>query len=299
VNSLGVILVIFVISLCGNQSCRSFKQNALFVTDSSVNLNSFNNAYESATKNYVITNMDYIAISVFTDSGEVLIDPNNEFEGGGNNGLNIGGGAFGFNNGGFGGGGGINTGGNLPISTNQASPRNYLINGEGTVNLPMVGKIKLSGLTLSQADSLLAEEFSYYYEDPYVITQYLNKRVVLMGALGDRIIRLTEENITLVELLAIAGGFQATAQVKKVLIIRGRGPEASVQVVDLSTFESYRSANLDLMPNDIVYVEPRRKLDRNAIAEINTAISPLATIASAISGVTTIIFLIRELTRGN
>lgn len=172
----------------------------------------------------------------------------------------------------------------------------------------MVGKIKLSGYTLSQADSILTEAYTEYYEDPYIVTQYLNKRVVLMGALGDRVIPLREENITLIELLATASGgggqnrfanaggnFQQVAKGNNIRILRGRGEEVSVQLVDLTTIDGIRVANLDLMPNDVVYVEPRRKIDRQAISDLNTVISPLTTVISAVTSVISLYLLIDRL----
>ncbi len=242
--------------------------------------------------------MDYIAISVFTNKGEVLIDPNNEFEGGSGEAA---GGAVGS----------FNTGGTLPISGNMQRPKNYLVNSQGIVNLPMVGKVKLGGYTLTQADSMLTEAYQEYYEDPYIVTQYLNKRVVLMGALGDRVIPLKEENITLIELIAMASGggrvqnefssmggggnFQRLAKGNNIRILRGRGENVSVQLVDLTSIDGIRVANLDLMPNDVVYVEPRRKIDRQAIADLNTFVSPLSTIISTVTSVISLYLLIENL----
>ncbi len=279
-------------------ACNAVRQTVLFQTESSINLPAFYEAYISASRNYQITNMDYIAISVFTNRGEVLIDPNNEFEGG----------SGAPANGDGGGGVGFNTGSTLPISANMQRPRNYLVNSRGMVNLPMVGEIKLSGYTLTQADSILTARYSEFYEEPYVMTQYLNKRVVLMGALGDRVMPMREENMTLIELLATASGgggmgqqfmmgssFQQFAKGNNIRIIRGRGEETSVQLVDLTTIDGVRRANLDLMPNDVVYVEPRRKLDRQAFSDLNTLISPLTTLVSAVSSVITLYLLIDRL----
>ncbi len=287
--------VLPLVALIGLSSCGPFRQTILFQTESSINLPAFYESYVSASRNYQITNMDYIAISVFTNKGEVLIDPNNEFEGGTGEAA---GGAV----------GNFNTGSTLPISGNMQRPKNYLVNSEGMVTLPMVGEIRLSGYTLTQADSILTKAYREFYEDPYVMTQYLNKRIVLMGALGDRVIPLREENMTLIELLATASGggnpqqqfqqagnFQQLAKGNNIRIIRGRGENTAVQIVDLTTIDGLRQANLDLMPNDVVYVEPRRRLDRQAFVDLNTIVSPLSTIISAVTSVITLYLLFDQL----
>lgn len=268
-------------------SCRSFQQTILFQTKSSINLPVFHEAYQSASRNYQISPMDYIAISVFTNKGEVLIDPNKEFEG--DTGEATGGQI-----------GSFNTGTTLPISGNMQRPKNYLINSAGIVKLPMVGKVHLAGYTLTEADSILTIAYESYYEDPYVLTQYLNKRVVLLGALGDQVIPLREENITLIELLAMAStsgkrSFQQYAKGNNVRILRGSGENLSIQLVDLTSIEGVQLANLDLMPNDVVYVEPRRKLDRQTIMDINTVVSPFTTVVSAITGMVSLYLLIERL----
>lgn len=275
-------------------SCN-FKQNILFrvAEDGSTPLSSM---AERAAQNYIISPNDYLAISVYTNKGEILIDPNAEFKTGSeqhqqvNTGMGVMQNPMMM-------GSDLNMRIDLPITINNQRPNSFLIDAEGYAFIPMVGKIKLGGYTLPQADSVLAQAYSQYYEQPFVKSQYLNKRVVLLGALGDKLIPLRNENMNLLEILAISGQFQQNARANNIRIIRGDLKNPEVQLVDLTTIEGMKKANLVLQPNDIIYVEPRRHLDKEFFANFTAAVSPFTTILSAISTTLLLIITINNLSR--
>ena len=62
------------------QSCANLKQNILFQSETDINQSAFEEAFNEANKNYTIEKFDNIAISVFTNNGEILVDPNREFQ---------------------------------------------------------------------------------------------------------------------------------------------------------------------------------------------------------------------------
>jgi len=260
-------------------SC-SFRQRILFRSKTEINPEVFADNYEKATKNYKIAELDYLAISIFTNKGERLIDPNEEFKIGGERGklqpmnnVGVGGGIMGIGQAGF-----TNNPNFRPINANSQTPVSYMVDSKGNVMLPLIGEIKLAGLSLKEADSLLAEKYSQWYKEPFVITQYLNKRVILMGALGDKMIALNNEHMTLLEVLAIAGNFQQLAKPHKIRIIRGDFKNPSVQHVDLTTIEGLKRANLQIQPFDVIYVEPRRRIDRESFADIQIFFSLTTTL---------------------
>ncbi len=56
----------------------------------------------------------------------------------------------------------------------------------------MIGEIKLEGLTIRQAEEVLQQAYSKFYEDAYVVLKYTNKRVIILGAPGGQVIPLDE-----------------------------------------------------------------------------------------------------------
>ncbi|PWJ36098.1 polysaccharide biosynthesis/export family protein [Sediminitomix flava] len=265
-------------------------QPKLFTTKSEIKPENFALLERKVSRNYVISINDFIAMSVFTNSGEVLIDPNNEFikgsSGGRNTNQNNQRNQQNQQN-----GNGFNSLMNLPIFQNGQEPRTFMVDTDGFVNLPMIGKIEIAGYTIKEAEDLVKKQYTQFYVDPFVTIQYLNKRVLLFGGLGDQVIPLRNENMTLLEVLAFAGGLQQNGQVDNIRLIRPDAENAfkepSVQIIDLTTIDGLIAADMDIMPGDIIYVEPRRRLDRSYFSDI-------LTFTSLITSFVTLYVLIRD-----
>ncbi|WP_158021940.1 polysaccharide biosynthesis/export family protein [Flammeovirga pacifica] len=300
-------LLIFSFIIAFSLTSCSIRKSILFKTDQNINDEAFINAENSALNNYTINVDDYIAMSVFTNEGEKVVDPNGDFlspkqiaaQGRGNSNGN-------FNNNGM-----IenpNSAMNAPMRENGDDPKKYLVKSDGFADLPLLGAIELKGLTLEQANKKLSELYSKFYQKPYVITQYTNKRVIVMGATGAEIIPLRNEHMTLLEIIALASQQGAnTARNNGVPIqndimatnIRMVRPDPiqgfnkpSVQLVDLSTIQGLSKANLHVMPNDVIYIEPRRKSDTRNLQD-------LTLLVSVVSSVVSLYLLIQQISTGN
>ncbi len=244
-------------------SCGSYKQNIMFKTDNSVIPSNVQAATYEAEKNYKIQKNDFLNIQVFTNNGERIIDPDFELL--------------------------KQTG----IQPNQQLTRpnpNFLIQQDGLIRLPMVGLVSLEGLTLREAELFLQEKYSEFYESPYVITNYINKRVIVLGANQGAIVPLQNENTTLMEVLASAGGLEREFKAHNIRLIRGPLDDPEVYVIDLSTIEGMSKSIIKVFPGDIIYVEPVRR----PFAESMRDLAPVVTLLT--SGVALFIS-IRSLTR--
>ena len=151
---------------------------------------------------------------------------------------------------------------------------------DGFAKLPSLGKVKLSGMTLREAEKYLEELYTEYYVDPFVILKVTNRRVVVFpGAGGEaRVVTLINDNVNVLEALASAGGIANDGIAQKVKLIRGEGENAKVYQFDLSTIEGYKSAHIILQANDVIYVEPRLKIAQNVLGEIAPIVSILTSI---------------------
>lgn len=256
--------------------CGAYQQNLLFRGGEYFDNGAFQEVLAEAEKNYKIEKFDYLAIQVFTNGGEAIIDPNGEFQGlqnnsGGNpqqrrtqnNGQPIprwvdpmrqGNGGMGMNQ----------------FGTNI---RTFLVGQDGTVDLPKVGKVNLADKTLAEATELLRGKYNEYYEKPFVQISYTSKRVVVMGALGAEVVPLLYENMNLLEAIARVGNPDENARANQVRLIRGVGTEnMRMQQIDLTTWEGLQKAELILQPNDVIYIEPRRRVGRELISDIGTVL---------------------------
>ena len=199
--------------------------------------------------NYTIQPNDLLNVKVYTKNGEMIIDP--EYE--------------------------LNKNLNSTSKSNRPDPE-YLVRLDGLVYLPMVGDVPLVGLTIYQANVKLVEMYSEYFVDPYVITNYTNKRVTVLGAPGGQILPLKNENITVAEVIALSGGMDINGNAEAIKLIRGE----EVFLIDFSSVKGYYETNQIVKAGDIIYIEPIKR----ALAD-NTG-----TIALVLSMITTSITLI-------
>jgi polysaccharide export outer membrane protein len=151
----------------------------------------------------------------------------------------------------------------------------YLIESSGDVKLPVLGKIRLSGYTIKDAQSFLEEKYAAYYIRPYVLLKVVNKRVIIFpGKAGDaRVIPLVNNNTTLIEAIALAGGLADDGKAKMVKLIRENKGSHDVYLIDLSMIEGIKQGSMVLQANDIIYVEPRRRYAMRFLQEAAPIIS--------------------------
>jgi polysaccharide export outer membrane protein len=283
-----LISVAFIFALLSSlSSCKYYKQDILVQADSSYNWNNLKLTKENADRNYFIRKNDWIEIQVFTNKGELILDPNADFS------KQVAGGIISNQ---------FLTPGSSTVGSDNTSQRGrYLVGIDGYAVIPLIGKVKLDSLTYRQADSLLAVKFSAQYQDPYIITRATNRRVYFLaspslviggggGSQGlSKVIPLQNENANLLEVIASAGGIPVYGNASKIRIIRGNLKKPQVQVVDLSSVQGMMNSDLKILPGDIIIIEPGRRM----ILDTTRDLLPLFTaIISVVSLLTTTIILL-------
>jgi len=214
---------LYLLAILVSLSACSYRNNVMFSHGKDFSPVQLNLEARSLEKNYIIRPNDLINVKVYTKNGEMIIDPEYELSQNNNN-----------NN------------------RNTRPDPEYLIRLDGLTYLPMVGDVRLSGLTIHDANLKLIELYSEFFVDPYVITNYTNKRVTVLGAPGGQILPLKNENITIAEVIAMAGGMQKTGNASKMKLIR----DEEVFLIDFSTVEGYYASNQIVRAGDIIYIEP-------------------------------------------
>lgn len=136
--------------------------------------------------------------------------------------------------------------------------KGILVNVAGYISLPLIGKIKVAGLTQTQAADRITHQYKKYLNTPSVYVEVLNKRIFVLGEVkSPGVIKIDKEKMTLFEAIAFAGDLTDSA-VRNNIIILSNSPKNGMQMrsVDLTNFDSMKYASLMLRPNDIVYVQP-------------------------------------------
>jgi polysaccharide export outer membrane protein len=151
----------------------------------------------------------------------------------------------------------LSTGGQR-LYTQRVGDEGILIGAAGTVNLPLVGVIKITGLTEGQAAEKLINEYKKYLRNPYVDVKIMNQKLFVLGEVKKPgFLLVTHGTMSLFEALARSGDITDYANRTNIRIIRGDMRDPEVREVDLTDYKSMQMASLILQPNDVVYIEPR------------------------------------------
>ena len=165
-----------------------------------------------------------------------------------------------------------------------------VVSAKGTINLPLIGDVKVSGLTEEKAAKLITQKYRQYLRRPFVTVQVLNKRIYVLGEVKTPgVIPLFSDSISLIEAIAETGGLDEYAVRDDILIIRGdlRNPEISH--VDLTDLNAIKASDLVLKPNDIVYVMPNKAYARSV--GIKAIMPPIDLISKILSSFANIKYL--------
>ena len=143
--------------------------------------------------------------------------------------------------------------------TTVDSPVGLLVTQKGTVRLPLVGSVKVTGLTEDQASKVLIAAYKKYIRNPYVVVEITNQRVIVIGEVQKPgVIPIINGTMNLIEVMAKAGYLTQNASRTNIKIIRGDLRDPEVRNIDLTDAKSILTTSLLLKPNDIVYVQARQ-----------------------------------------
>jgi len=133
----------------------------------------------------------------------------------------------------------------------------FEIDPEGNVKLPMLGNIKVAGVTVSKAEPIVQKKADEFINDAIVKVKLLNFKITVMGEVRNPGVYYNYNNsLTAIESLAMASGNTDFASIKKVMIVRPTADGNKSFLLDLSSKDIYLSEAFYLQPNDIVIVQP-------------------------------------------
>ena len=189
---------------------------------------------------------------------------------------------------------------NMPMVTyqlgSQSAPQQrvlgYLVDTNGDIDFPILGKLHVAGLTRLQLTDLIKQRLieGDLIKDPIVTVQFLNYKVSVMGEVNrPGSFNISGDRITLLEALSMAGDLTIYGRRDRVAVIREKDGKRTILFHDLRSADIFNSPCYYLQQNDIVYVEPNKS--KAGQSEINqnksvgvwlSAASILVSIASLI-----------------
>lgn len=263
----GLIFLLLTVALA---SCN-INRNLMFRTDHDYEFDVPKDSTQ--LQEYRLAPNDIITMQVFSNKGAEIL---NMTAGTGSGGTTSGG-----NNG---------SGGGIGIGIMQGRNLSFFVEIDGTVELPELGYVELEGMTIREAEAYLEELYAQLYRQPFVMLRAVNNRVfVFPGSGGEAtVVTLSNNNVTLIEALALAGGIQQRGDARKVKLIRQVDDRKEVYQMNLATIEGIDAASMVVQANDVIYVDPVPRVPAEILrdlAPVFALISNIALIAAIFGGV--------------
>jgi len=171
----------------------------------------------------------------------------------------------------------------------QQSPaiQTYIVDRNGTINYPVIGRIPLAGLTLSQAIETIRKSVSDYVKDPVINMKIMSFKVVVLGeVLKPGPVSVSQERISILDAIGAAGDMTIFGDRKNVRLIRENN-DGSIKNVrfDLTSSDVFSSPYYYLQQNDKIIVEPNktRQLDSKYSTGDSYKLSVYSMVFSAVS----------------
>ncbi len=168
----------------------------------------------------------------------------------------------------------MSAGNQLPGYVNGISAKGgYLIDFNGNINFPLIGEVKIGGLSRSDATQLIQTRLREYIIDAIVTLRIQNFKVTILGDVKvPGTYNIPNERLTLLEGLGLAGDLNITGVRNNILVIREENNIKKEFRIDLTKNDIFASPVYYLNQNDIVYVEPNRAKRNTSIVSSTAGI---------------------------
>jgi len=140
-------------------------------------------------------------------------------------------------------------------NTSQQLNVGYLVNQQGYIEFPQIGKVEVAGLTSESVADLLRKKLSYFYKDLFVSVNVIG-RIYFINARQGYTFQMYNERTTIFEALTQSGIQDAYDVRNKVWLIREDSGKRVFARLDLNSKKIFESPYYYLQTNDLVYLQP-------------------------------------------
>lgn len=147
----------------------------------------------------------------------------------------------------------------MSTTGNSGDQSSYLVDKDGCIDMPVLGRIKVEGLTTQKLKNQVIQQLQEknLIKDPVVTVRIQNFKVLMLGEVGSPgAIEVKGERITLLDAISQAGDLTMQGRRDRVAVIREENGKRTVNYLDLKSKKIFDSPYFYLKQNDVVYVEP-------------------------------------------
>lgn len=171
----------------------------------------------------------------------------------------------------------------LGNSIGTLNPLPYLVNAKGEIKFPVLGTLKVTGLTTSALSEVLVDKLSEYISKPIVNIRTTNFKITVLGEVNNPgTYNIPNKRITVLEALGLAGDLTINGTRNNISLIRERDGSRVFIPLDITQKKLFNSPYYYLSQNDLIYVEPNKAKINSSVVGANTSII-FASITSLIS----------------
>lgn len=155
----------------------------------------------------------------------------------------------------------------------------YLVDKNGEIEFPQLGKIKVSELSCSEAKEKIKTLLKDHIHNPSIQLKITNFKISVLGEVSNPgIHKVSGERITLLEALSLSGDLTIYGKRKNIMLIREKEGVKSIEKVDITSTDFINSPYYYLTQNDVVYVEPNKTQVNNSVigSDFRTALSVMS-----------------------
>ena len=157
----------------------------------------------------------------------------------------------------------------------------YLVDKNGMIDYPLIGYVKVGGLTTHEAAQLLKEKAKDYYKEPVIRVRFMNFDISIMGEIrGAGVVSFPNEKVNFLEAIAAAGDLTITGRRHDILLIRTDGDERKFVRMDMTSAELFKSPYFYLRQRDIIYVKPTKFKIQSSDNQLTRNISIISSVIS-------------------
>jgi polysaccharide export outer membrane protein len=165
----------------------------------------------------------------------------------------------------------------LESSTGPADTRGVMsqfvdltVDSRGEVEFPVIGNVKIDGMTVREAQEKVEDIFETMFNRPYVIIRVQNRQVVIFTSPdgNGKVIKLGEQYVSLVDALAQAGGIGMYAEASEIMLFRKVDGKTMSYLIDLSKIEGIKYASAPVESGDVIYVQSRPRIPQLLALEV-------------------------------
>lgn len=181
-----------------------------------------------------------------------------------------------------------NTNSNYISSDNAVYLNSFVVDKEGEIGLPLIGKVYVKGLTVEQAEKKIKEKAEEFVQGAVVSCKMVNYKVSVLGEVTrPGTYTFYQPSVSVFDVIAAAGDLTYYGNRHRVKVVRKTSKEDLIYTLDLSEASILQDKKLYLQPGDLVYVEPNK--NTKALTTLNV---PLNTITSSLSILTSVISVV-------